>query len=344
MAGHPFIFDPPKIDFQAEDLETEWEDFKEHCELIFNGSLHAQTEKVKANTLRQFVGAEGRRIFKTFVFDDTAGESKDKRADIYTKYEEYIAPKSNHRSARLLLQRIRQSESEGIDAFINRLRLHARKCKFKDVAEIEERVIEQLIAGTKYKEVQRKLISKETLTLDEAVKIARNYEAVQGHLADIRHENEEDKSVHAVRKSQRYSSFQPECDYCGYPPHTSRSHCPASGKECRACGKIGHFEKKCCFKQQSEPQPPREDQNEGTRQGGGLRCLSRNRGRGGKSRGQVHSRGQDQGRQVHYVDNYDQYGYDYDQYDDNFESLNLEFGTITVDPGDSDDQSLVTHL
>ncbi len=274
MADHPFMLpDNPKMDFDADDLETEWDDFKEHCELVFNGSLHAQSEKVKANTLRQFLGAEGRRIFKSFTFEE--GESKDKTADIFKKYDEYIAPKCNYRSARLLLQRIKQSQTERTDAFITRIRIQARKCKFSSATEMEERIIEQIIAGTKDQDVQRKLISKdEKLTLYEAIKFARNYESTQGHLADIR-DNHEDSSVNAVRKSRPTRQSQPaECDYCGYPPHNSRAECPASGKQCRVCHKIGHFERKCRSKQYAEPQPPSQREPQGA-QGGGLR-RSRN--------------------------------------------------------------------
>ncbi len=316
MAGHPFVFESPKIDFHAVDIITEWEDFKDHCELIFNGSLHAQTEKVKANTLRQFLGAEGRRIFKTFVFDADAGESADTRADIYKKYEDYIAPKANHRSARLLLQRIRQSETEGIDDFINRLRLHARHCRFKDNAETEERVIEQLIAGTKHKEVQRKLISKDTLTLDEAVKVARSYEAVQGHLSDIR---ENEKSVGAVSKSSS------TCGNCGEPRHKSMSECRAKGTQCRKCGKIGHWKKVCRSQKKKADHNPQAQRG----RGGGLRCLSRGRGRS-RGRGGGRNRGGGRGRgNIHDVE---EYQYDqYDDLDDKFESLNLDFDSVTID-------------
>ena len=35
-----------------------------------------------------------------------------------------------------------------------------------------------------------------------------------------------------------------QCDYCGQPPH-ERKDCPASGKTCNKCNKVGHFASVC---------------------------------------------------------------------------------------------------
>ncbi len=316
MAEHPFAFTRPEMNWDSKDLITQWEDFREHCELVFDGPLHAQDEAVKAATLRTYIGAEGRRIFKQFTFDAETGESAKKTADIFKKFDEYFAPKSNHRSARLLLQRIRQSPNEPTDDFINRIRDHARQCRFRDDQETEARIVEQLIAGTKHEEVQKKLIDKETLTLSQAVKIARNHEAVQGHLADIR---ENERSVGAISRSGR------TCGNCGEPWHKRRSECRAKGSTCHGCGKVGHWKKMCrSQKKRANNQPPAE-----RGRGGGLRCLSRRgrgRGRGGHRRG-----GQGRGRgNIHDVEEY-QYDDQYSEVSDKFESLNLDFDSVTID-------------
>ncbi len=69
-------------------------------------------------------------------------------------------------------------QEETIHNFMTRCRNQAVKCKVRDHVETNERLIEQIIIGTKYTKVQDTLLAKgEDLTLDEAIDVARTYEA-----------------------------------------------------------------------------------------------------------------------------------------------------------------------
>ena len=62
---------------------------------------------------------------------------------------------------------------------MTRCQNQATKCKFRDGTDVGERLIEQLIIGTKHKKVQERLLSKgESLMLDEAMDVFRTYEAM----------------------------------------------------------------------------------------------------------------------------------------------------------------------
>lgn len=51
------------------------------------------------------------------------------------------------------------------------------KCKFGDVIDVDERLIEQQIIKSKHKKVQEQLLSKgDSLTLDKAMNICKTYE------------------------------------------------------------------------------------------------------------------------------------------------------------------------
>ena len=90
-----------------------------------------------------------------------------------------MVPKVKHRLARYQLQQLRQKHEELVDIFLTCCRNQATKCRFRDKAELDEWLIEQLIIGTKQKKVQERLLGKgEQLTLDEAIDIARTYEAI----------------------------------------------------------------------------------------------------------------------------------------------------------------------
>ena len=61
----------------------------------------------------------------------------------------------NKSIARFCLQNYSQKETENIDDFRARCRLQAQKCKFRDEREMEERIIDQIIARTKFPELQK---------------------------------------------------------------------------------------------------------------------------------------------------------------------------------------------
>ena len=66
-----------------------------------------------------------------------------------------------------------------IDVFLQRCRIQASKCRCRDKAESDERIIKQLTVGNKHKKMgQERLLKKgEDLSLDVATDIARTYEA-----------------------------------------------------------------------------------------------------------------------------------------------------------------------
>ena len=69
------------------------------------------------------------------------------------------------------------------------------------------------------------------------------------------HETEEEKNIRYLNKRQtKPTKEQPEkptkfkkvdCSRCGAPNWSRQHECPARGKKCAKCGKIGHFAK-CC--------------------------------------------------------------------------------------------------
>jgi len=54
---------------------------------------------------------------------------------------------------------MRQEQGEPVDDFISRLKDLAVKCQFRDNAEVEDRVLDHLIWGSRNPDVQKSLIS-----------------------------------------------------------------------------------------------------------------------------------------------------------------------------------------
>lgn len=72
---------------------------------------------------------------------------------IWEQIKKHVAPKLNHRLARYQPQQLRQKNKESIADFMIHYPNQATRCKLRDVAEADERLIEQLIIGTKHKNV-----------------------------------------------------------------------------------------------------------------------------------------------------------------------------------------------
>ena len=105
---------------------------------------------------------------------------------LWAKFEEHLEPNINVRVQRYYLQKLSQTKGKAIDGYMTRCKLQAIKCKFNQ-AELEERLIEQLIVGTSLPELQKELLAKdENLTLDQALNIGRTQEASTSHMSQLR--------------------------------------------------------------------------------------------------------------------------------------------------------------
>ena len=163
-------------------------------------------------------------------------------AKIWERFERHVAPKVNHRLARYQLQQFRQKNDEFVDVFLTRCRNQATRCRFRDKDEPEERLIEQLIVGTKHKKVQERLLEKgEQLTFDEAIDIARTYEATQSQMEEL--DGESNKDIHGVKGVENHSENETrKCSNCGLDHLLQpRKKWPANGSVCLNCQKENHW-------------------------------------------------------------------------------------------------------
>ena len=140
---------------------------------------------------------------------------------------------------------------ESTDDFLCCCRNLAVKCKFKDVAEINTRLLEQLIIGTRHKSVQERLLEKgdQLKSLDEALEIAGTQEATVSQMAQLSVTSPADLSFvkkSAPKKSKKFvwTKKKKTCLFCGNDEH-DRSVCPAHSVECNFLQKLGHFAAVC---------------------------------------------------------------------------------------------------
>ena len=152
-------------------------------------------------------GQEGLKRFNSWGLND---EDAKNPAIIWQKFEEQLDPPENFRIARLVLQKFKQGEGESLDEFVNKCKLQAQKCDFKDANETEDRILDQLIYGIRYEELQKELLSKDKrLTLAQAINLGRTYEASVAHMRKLTavHNEKDKESMHYFKKD----NFEKAC-------------------------------------------------------------------------------------------------------------------------------------
>ena len=198
----------PYMNWPSPDLAGTFKLFQQKCDWYF--TVRDINSEQRASHILLYVGDEGLRIFNSLSL--SAADSVNPNL-IWEKFTAHIEPQVNIRVQRYYLQKYIQNEEETIDTFFTRCKLQALRCKFSR-AELNERLIEQLIVGTRFPGLQKELLSKnEHLTLEEALNIGRTHEASINHLAQLRGMQHND--VHAIntrKQSMVVHTVEPNMD------------------------------------------------------------------------------------------------------------------------------------
>ena len=205
------------------------------------------------------VGDEGLRRL------NASGLSKQKNsAKLWSLFEMQLKVAVNFSINRLSLMQYRQKEEESLDEFVTRARTQTQMCEFED-KEMQERIIELVIAGTRMEVFRRELLGKEkSLTLQEGLNECRKHESAA--LGTMQLQGLSQQKIDYVKTKKRYGN-------CGLI-HKYRQ-CPAFKATCKACGNKGHWLKLC---RQSHKSDERDTLTQKQRNHRG------HRGRGGKIR------------------------------------------------------------
>ena len=160
----------------------------------------------------------------------------------------------------------KQEPQESVDSFITSLHCLAEHCSYGEL--YNEMIRDRIVVGLRDASVAHKLQMDPELTLDKAVTLARQSEAVKTQQSVVRPPAiddsisiEEIKNSHLTnRKKPRKSSGMhrqdsPSCTRCGKSPPQTKDKCPAKDAVCRKCSKKGHFQKVCRSKINPPQQP-----------------------------------------------------------------------------------------
>ena len=158
---------------------------------------------------------------------------------MWDRFEQSVGLADNFRVHRLNLISYKQQAMESIDKFYTRCRALAMKCKFGN--SLDERIIDQLIIGTRMAESRRELLKgDENLTIDNALNQCRAHEASEAHMKAF--EKAGTSRVDAVTRKPRQKQVT-DCKFCALDHPFGK--CPAYYTKCTRCGQIGHWKSWC---------------------------------------------------------------------------------------------------
>ena len=225
--------------------------FKQRMSLVIEDNEVTDKPKI-ARKIKIGLGDEGLRRLNASGL--SAEHLKDPEK-IWSFFEDQLNISVHFRVHRLdLMFEFEQEEHESLDEFVSRARTHALQCEFTD-DELQERVIELVIASTPIELFRRSLLDKgKDLTLDQVLKEGRQHEAAsKGSLrldAFKRRSRKEVPKVDYVQKHDEKGRQKP-CGNCGRK-HKYRD-CPAYNSKCDHCGNMGHWIDCCHNKKLGHP-------------------------------------------------------------------------------------------
>ena len=187
---------------------------------------------------------------------------------VSTKFEAYFVKRRNPIYERAKFNMRRQEEGESVNSFITSLYRLAEHCNYRGLH--DEMIRDRIVVGLRDAVLSERLQTDSELTLDKAITMARQTEAVKQQQQPVVRGNTENRhtkvdTVQGVQSLQHkqttkntskkhtktFSNQQnPKtstkgCTRCGKFPTHPRNQCPAREAKCHKCGKLGHYQSMC---------------------------------------------------------------------------------------------------
>ena len=241
------------------------ERIKEWNEKKFGGTIRSEADGQIKSMLYMMLGSEARRQFQARVPHVRIVNTS--LSDLWLHLDIVFHRERNISVDRVALISRRQRDDESLEQFHAVLTGLAAKCQ---LAHLEDELVRDVfIANMREPELQRRFYKK-LRAPDEVLREVQAFErgaANQSQLKSIKAGRDmspqREKQTLSIKQEpgimriagnqkgryikEQHQTKQEACFRCGKVPFVKghQLKCPARGQECRACGKMGHFEKVC---------------------------------------------------------------------------------------------------
>lgn len=239
-------FKPPQeFSFDPRDWSN-WIRRFEHYHWL--SDLKSESEETQVRALLFSMGARADDILATFQLSETESKTYDV---VLKKFKEHFQGKTNVVYERATFGRRNQGDGESIDEFVTDLHKLSLTCEYSTLR--ESLIRDRIVLGVQDRKLGDKLMLVESLTLEKAVEICKQWEMVKTQQTDLH--GGESRSLEAVSKRNGLSSKWKnskktmsrenldKCKQCGR--NHEQGKCPAMESTCNKCGALGHWAK-CC--------------------------------------------------------------------------------------------------
>lgn len=150
---------------------------------------------------------------------------------------DYFKEKKNVSFERYNFHSAKKGDHENAKSYLIRLKKLVASCDF-DHYSSKDALIDQFISSCGSAKLQRKLLVKDQVDLEDLIRMASTMELVDTQVSTM--EKSEQAELVNVMKGKIH------CYGCGSSDHVIHSpECPASGLACHQCGFMGHFKSYC---------------------------------------------------------------------------------------------------
>ncbi|UYV65997.1 K02A2.6-like [Cordylochernes scorpioides] len=234
---------------------------EEEIRTIPRGQWNKKKEEAdKIDLFMYLMGDRADDIFRTFKFEKE--EEATKIDSVLKAFDSHFCVRKNIIYERAKFNSRIQEDREPVDEFITSLYKLADSCEFEGLH--LQLIRDRIVVGVRDKALSERMQLDSELTLEKAVKMVRQQEAVRQQQVDLQRPSTSQK-VNQVkfnskkqspkqqqqpsRKKEKSAKTRSRCPKCGGFTHREGQACRAEGQKCNLCSKTGHFANCCPDKQ-----------------------------------------------------------------------------------------------
>lgn len=225
-----------EFNLELDDARTSWEEYCERMSQYFiaNGlKVEESAAQCKAIFLSS-VGAETYSLMKTLCLP--AKPENKSLAALQKLVKDHLSPAPIIIAERYVFYNRKQQPNESAAEFLKELRRLAGTCEFHEYYR-NDVIRDMFVIGLRDREVQKKLLSKKDLTLDNAFQTAQASDRAKSQVEVMSAE------VHRMSVSTNYKHKSKVGDsyYRSQPQNKTRS----ASRPCFVCGALDHWKAQC---------------------------------------------------------------------------------------------------